>query len=97
MVVICKQIYEADAHQKSNDQVKDTDTSVDVLNNSINCKRDPDKIAEANPDDYSSCFHSSVYLLSQLFFSVIIHSYFPFTISLRTMNATTTTKTRRLA
>ena len=67
-MVICKQIYEADARQKSNDQVKYTDTSVDVLNNSINCKRDPYQIAEAYPDDFSSCFHSSVYLSSQLFF-----------------------------
>lgn len=33
---MCKQIYEADAHQKYNDQVKDTVMSVDELNNCVN-------------------------------------------------------------
>ena len=55
---MCKQIYEADAHQKSNDQVKDTVMSVDEHNNSIDCECAKDQIADAYPDDFSSCFHN---------------------------------------
>ena len=46
------------------------DISVDEHNNSIDCECAKDQIAEADPDDFSPCFHSRVYLSSQLFFSL---------------------------
>ena len=70
MVVICKQICTADTCTESYDKFMGSDISVDEHNNSIDCECAKDQIAEADPDDFGPCFHSRVYLLSQLFFSL---------------------------
>ena len=70
MVVICKQICTADTCTESYDKFMSGDISVDEHNNSIDCECAKDQIAEADPDDFSSCFHSRVYLSSQLFFNL---------------------------
>ena len=64
MVVICKQIYETDACNESYDEFMGIDISVDEHKNSIDCECAKDQIADADPDDFSSCFHSRIYLLS---------------------------------
>ena len=63
-MVICKQIYEGDACTESYDEFMGNDISVDEHNNSIDCICAKDQIAEAYPDDFSSSFHSWVYLSS---------------------------------
>ena len=70
MVVICKQICAADTYTESYYQFMGGDISVDEHNNSIDCECAKDQISEADPDDFSSCFHSRVYLSSQLFFNL---------------------------
>ena len=67
-MVKCKQICVADTYPESYYQFMGGDISVDEHKNSIDCECAKDQIAEANQDDFSSCFHTSVYLLSQLFF-----------------------------
>ena len=42
-----------------------SDISVDEHNNSIDCECAKDQIAEADPDDFSPCFHSRVYYLTK--------------------------------
>ena len=79
MVVICKQICAADTYTESYYQFMGDDISVDEHNNSIDCECAKDQISEADPDDFSSCFHSCVdvseifrdYLFSLNFFRSI--------------------------
>ena len=66
MVVICKQICTADTCTESYDKFMGSDISVDEHNNSIDCECAKDQIAEADPDDFSSCFHSRV-VVSEIF------------------------------
>ena len=64
MVVICKQICAADTYTESYYQFMGDDISVDEHNNSIDCECAKDQISEADPDGFSPCFHSRIYLLS---------------------------------